>query len=216
VDNGQKFDSATFGDLETLRVDLTKHGKLNYVDGKENSGEDVKFCPDVKMRLLEPWSADESLSDPNDRSVAVHLKFKDTSFLFMGDIEGRAEEVLVNHMPNEQKLLDVDVLKVGHHGSDTSTTADFLNAVSPRMAVISCGKKDVGTNDGYKHPRVEPLNAINNKFKDNDDHDKIDAYDGTKKKWLRLMRKEDIWVTTADGEITITSDGQKLDVAHTK
>ncbi len=80
----------------------------------------------------------------NNYSAVVKLEYGDTSFLFMGDAEAEAEDDLMNSMGS---LLSADVLKVGHHGSDTSSQLDFLNTVDPTYAVISCG-----ADNQYGHP----------------------------------------------------------------
>lgn len=70
--------------------------------------------------------------DPNDCSIVLKVTYGDTSFLFTGDITHNAESIL----PTAD--IDVDVLKVAHHGANTSTSKGFVRAVSPQYAVISC------------------------------------------------------------------------------
>jgi len=92
-----------------------------------------------------------SYSNLNNYSVVIKLKFGNRSFIFTGDAESLSEgEILA-------KQLDItgDVLKLGHHGSKTSTTQSFLNKVNPKYAVVSCGK-----NNSYKHPHQETLNKL--------------------------------------------------------
>src|SRR5260221_364234 len=72
--------------------------------------------------------------------------------LFMGDAEAPEEQWLLRHARDS---LRADVLKVGHHGSSTSTTADFLDAVHPRVALVS-----VGAHNMYGHPNLEVLDAL--------------------------------------------------------
>ncbi len=72
----------------------------------------------------------------NNNSVVVKLTYGDTSLLMMGDAEKEEEQDLINSGAN----LQADVIKIGHHGSKTSTTQEFLNAVQPDMAVISVGR----------------------------------------------------------------------------
>ena len=74
-----------------------------------------------------------------------------TSFLFAGD----AEDISEKEMLDSGRNLKADVLKVGHHGSDTSTTAVFLDAVSPAYAVIQVGK-----DNKYGHPTTEIINRL--------------------------------------------------------
>ena len=83
----------------------------------------------------------------NDDSLVMRLHFGNTTFLFTGDIEERAELVLLR-----EPRLNSDVLKVAHHGSRTSTMQEFLDAVNPRYAVISAG-----LNNQFNHPHPEVM-----------------------------------------------------------
>ena len=96
----------------------------------------------------------DSYSDLNDYSVINKLTFGNTSFMFTGDAEATAESEAVANGQN----LKADVLKVGHHGSDTSTTESFLNAVDPKYAVIQ-----VGTGNKYGHPTQSTLAKLEGK-----------------------------------------------------
>ena len=92
--------------------------------------------------------------DSNNNSVVVRLDYGDTSFLFTGDAESKEEKDII--AANED--LDCDVLSVGHHGSASSTSWDFLEQVLPEYAVISCG-----VNNSYGHPdpdTIEKLESI--------------------------------------------------------
>ena len=86
--------------------------------------------------------------DANNESVMLMVDYMDTEFLFTGDAEKRAEEEAME----AGYFIDADVLKVGHHGSHTGTSEEFLKAVSPDFAVISCGK-----DNDYGHPHKETL-----------------------------------------------------------
>lgn len=90
--------------------------------------------------------------DINDTSLIVRVDVDDTSVLFPGDAEKNAES---NVMSTSYNMLDVDILKVGHHGSKTSTSEEFLKAVSPDIAVISCMK-----NNSYGHPSQNVVNLL--------------------------------------------------------
>ena len=78
------------------------------------------------------WSA---TTLPNDLSIVTKLDFGAKSFLFTGDIERAAESAI------DPSLIDTDILKVPHHGADTSSTLPFLNAVTPEYATISTGAR---------------------------------------------------------------------------
>ena len=89
--------------------------------------------------------------DMNDNSICLRLDYGTTSFLFTGDAEVPEElELLSSGLP-----LHADVLKVGHHGSSTSSSEEFLNAVSPAYALIG-----VGAGNTYSHPSLEVLSRL--------------------------------------------------------
>ena len=87
----------------------------------------------------------------NDRSIITMAKIGDKKFLFTGDAE-KAADVLA-----EKLNIDCDVLKVGHHGSNSSSTAAFLKAASPKYAAISVGKDNM-----YSHPSNKTIVALKN------------------------------------------------------
>ena len=89
--------------------------------------------------------------DTNNTSIVLRVDFGETSFLFTGDMERSAEEDLLE----SGAWLEADVLKVGHHGSDTSTSYPFLREVDPDYAVIS-----VGENNDYGHPSEDTLSRL--------------------------------------------------------
>lgn len=86
--------------------------------------------------------------DTNNTSIVIRIVYGDTSFLFTGDAEQETEEKILETGQD----IESTVLKVGHHGSSTSTSQSFLDAVSPTYAVISCGK-----DNSYGHPHSETL-----------------------------------------------------------
>ena len=96
----------------------------------------------------------DKYSNLNDHSVITRLVYGNNSFMFTGDAETQAESETVNN----GKDLKSDVLKVGHHGSDTSTTSEFLNAVDPKYAIIQSGK-----GNKYGHPDSSILTKLQNK-----------------------------------------------------
>lgn len=90
-------------------------------------------------------------SDPNNTSIVLRIDYGKTSFLFTGDAEREAEQIILNSDTN----LAATVLKVGHHGSDTSTTYPFLREIMPQYAVIS-----VGEDNSYGHPTEDTLSRL--------------------------------------------------------
>jgi competence protein ComEC len=117
-----------------------------------NAGDQITVG-NASITFLAPNS--DTYEDINNYSIVVKLKYGNNSFIFMGDAQDLSESEMLT------KKLDVqaDVLKVGQHGSDTSTSQEFLNKVNPKYAVISCGK-----DDSYQHPNqttIEKLEAKN-------------------------------------------------------
>ena len=112
----------------------------------------------VKLEvLLADGNAELSKSDGgNNSSVVLRAVFGMQSFLFMGDAEAEVEALLL--ATYDINVLDCDFLKVGHHGSSTSSTMEFLRAVTPTAAAISCGKQNTY---GFPHEStLEGLTAI--------------------------------------------------------
>lgn len=112
--------------------------------------------------------------DLNDTSIVLKLTYKNTSYLFMGDATSSVEKDILD------KDIKSDVLKVGHHGSQYSSTISFLKKVSPKYAII-----EVGKNNSYNHPKEVTLKKLEDL--------------GTK-----------IYRTDEDGTIILTSDGENM------
>ena len=119
------------------------------------AGRTIDLGDDAKLTVLYPTESIEgqSFKNPNDSSVVMMLKYKDLEIILTGDIEQKGER----RMLLENINVDADVLKVAHHGSKTSTTEEFLSAVSPQVAVIQVGAKN-----RYGHPTPEVLNRLEN------------------------------------------------------
>lgn len=103
---------------------------------------------DAEVTVLGPVS---DCDEPNNTSIVLRIVFGEISFLFTGDAE-REEEAEILSSGAE---LSADILKVGHHGSDTSTSYPFLREVMPQVAVISVGK-----NNSYSHPDESVLSRL--------------------------------------------------------
>ncbi len=94
---------------------------------------------------------DSNAADTNNTSIVLKITYGKTSFLFTGDAEREAEQVILN----DSFDLNSTVLKVGHHGSENSTTYPFLREIMPKYAVIS-----VGEGNSYGHPTEEVLSRL--------------------------------------------------------
>jgi len=104
--------------------------------------------PLIFLEILHPFENLEGQETKytNDTSIVAGLVFNDISFLFTGDVSKKIEGELINKYID----LDSDILKVAHHGSKTSSCLEFLEIVSPELAVISVGEN----NYGHPHPDV--------------------------------------------------------------
>lgn len=104
---------------------------------------------DLIIEVLSPISA--TYTNLNNYSLVVKIDYGESEFLFTGDAETLVEqELLTNNID-----VDSDVLKVGHHGSSTSSSKEFIEAVSPSIAVISCGR-----DNKYGFPHKETLQTL--------------------------------------------------------
>lgn len=104
---------------------------------------------------------EDKITEANNYSPIMVLSYGNSKFMFVGDIESSVEEEFLSYYNSVLNNFDVDVLKVSHHGSKNSTTNEFLQAVKPEYAVISCGN-----NNSYAHPNNETIDRlINNNCK---------------------------------------------------
>jgi competence protein ComEC len=144
LDNGQQTDSTV---STHLRTDAAEH-HVAYLAARR--GQVLDFQDGVTARILAPTEA-ETHGSPNNASIVLLLQYGSTTFLFTGDAEADEEADLVA----TRQPLPCDVLKVGHHGSQTSTTPAFLAAAHPHIAVIS-----VGAHNLYGHPNADVLERL--------------------------------------------------------
>lgn len=135
----------TFKDV----VASAKSKKLNFTVPKV---EEKFTVGDSTCTIFAPNS--ESYEDMNEYSIVIKLEYGDTSFLFTGDAETVSEKEMINKGFN----LKSTVLKLGHHGSHTSTSEEFLNKVNPTYGVIT-----VGQDNDYGHPRQNVMERLKNK-----------------------------------------------------
>lgn len=119
---------------------------------RQSLGADTLLVDGVRFIILPPDPIDDRCpDDENDNSVLVRLEYGSFSMLFTGDAEAEERDWLIANHPT---LLDVEVLKASHHGSDNGTSPAWLTAVTPRAVVISAG-----VDAGYKHPMADAVRA---------------------------------------------------------
>ena len=135
--------TAAFKDM----VNALKSKNLKIISLK--GGDTLNIDSEIKAQVLAPNST--NYENVNNYSVVLMLTYKNNSFLFEGDAEALSEKEILN----KNYALSSSVIKIGHHGSRTSTTNEYLKAVNPKIAVISCGK-----NNDYKHPHKETLSKL--------------------------------------------------------
>lgn len=139
---------------------------------------------DVHLDVLWPPAThlDKAGSDDNNNSVVLRLRYGEFCALLTGDIEAPAEQELVS----SGNVSRCSVLKVGHHGSDTSTTPAFLDAVAPRVALISAG---VDNRFGHPSPEVvERLQDAGVRIFRTDTHGSIELITDGRQTWVRTSR----------------------------
>lgn len=141
-------------------------------------GQTLDLGGGTKLWLLAPQMpfVSDSRSDANANSIVALLEYKNLRVLLTGDAEAETEERLLHY----KRLLRANVLKVAHHGSKHATSDTFLKAVKPRIAVISCAKKN-----RYHHPHPKTMARL-------------------RRKSIRT------YVTARHGSVILRSDGQKV------
>lgn len=129
--------------------------KENISTSTVQAGGVINLGEDIQLIILYPFEnlSDIELKRSNNSSIVTQLVYKDFELLLTGDIEKKIERALVNSGIN----LESDILKIPHHGSKTSSTKDFINAVNPIVAIIQSGK-----DNPYGHPHQSVLNTLSN------------------------------------------------------
>lgn len=161
-------------DTATWRDVIKAMDYKNYKVTEPVVGDTYKLG-DAEFTIIAPNKKDYG-DNTNDYSVGILLRHGNKKFVFTGDAEEAAEaDIVANRLD-----VTADVLQVGHHGSKTASTTEFLKAVSPEYAVISCGE-----DNSYGHPHAATLNS------------------------LRSMGVK-VFRTDEQGSLVATSDGKKI------
>ena len=188
-------DTKTFEDVldavdeKGLTINTAKAG-VTLVDG---DGLSVKMLAPVL----------DEYDNTNDYSAVIKVVYGDTSFLFTGDAEEYAESLITDDV-------SADVLKVGHHGSSTSTGEAFLERVSPSYAVISCG-----LGNSYGHPHIETMEKLGSLgipvFRTDEMGTVVSTSDGKEISIRSLGKSAAGYTPQADTPQTETSDSSSSD-----
>lgn len=135
------------GDYTELEVELITHLK----------NKNIRYTNNInKIPLLGSYMYllnTKEFSNENDNSIVTYFEYQKYKFLFMGDSSSKTEEYLINNY----NLTNISFLKVGHHGSNTSSSSLFINKIKPKVSLIS-----VGRNNLYHHPSKEVLTNLSN------------------------------------------------------
>ena len=138
------FNNDSYNDLEKSLINQLEKQNIPYI----NQITSLNFGNYQLNFLVTDLSDNE-----NDNSNVIYFKYQQYQFLFMGDASKNREMAILN----KYNLKNIDFLKVGHHGSDTSSGKDFISKIKPKYSIIS-----VGLNNRYNHPKESVLNILAN------------------------------------------------------
>ena len=142
---GEVIDSGYIHTTNIFERYLNKIDELNIPFTIAEQGNKIDFSEGIDIEIIHPR---ELMSSPNNSSVSIRMTYGDISFVTTGDAEKEAENLMIQRNND----LSAQIYKVAHHGSSTSNTSAFLDAVNPEMAVFQ-----VGVGNRYGHPSDEVL-----------------------------------------------------------
>ena len=150
---GKFFEPGTFNDSKTYQnlKEEIKNRKIPQFLARK--GMTLDLGGGAKLEILFP-DRDVSLWDTNDGSIVTRLTYGNTSILLMGDSTLETEEMILKSNPKEK--IKTQILKVGHHGSRTSSSYNFIKLAKPEYALISNGRENK-----YGHPHEATLDVLN-------------------------------------------------------
>ena len=168
IDSGKVHTSQTYEQMITLVVDKN----IPYI--VPTIGQQIVLDDELNITVL---NADESASDNNEASIVLKVSYGDVSFLLTGDAGIEMEQQMI-----ATQNVQATILKAGHHGSNTSSSPAFIEAVSPEATILS-----YGPDNKYGHPHVEVIESL--------------QAVGSK-----------IYGTAEEGHIVVTTDGKSYSV----
>ena len=136
------FNCGEYNDLEKELIEVLDDKKIKYYSCIKELNIDNN-----KLHFLQTKAYDNE----NDNSNVIFTEINNYKFLLMGDASSTTEKEILD----KYNLPNIDVLKVGHHGSKTSSSKEFINGINPKYSIISVGK-----NNRYGHPNKEVLNNL--------------------------------------------------------
>ena len=142
------------------------------------AGDEIKIDDDTDMQVISPLTDDGSANielaeEQNERSVVFLLQMMQRTFMFTGDIDAPRERAILRAQP----ATAIDVLKVAHHGSKSSTVQEWIDAWQPEIAVISAGRHNM-----YRHPHPDVVKRLEDA--------QMDIYRTDEQGEIRMMVKE--------------------------
>ncbi|MGE7948067.1 MBL fold metallo-hydrolase [Lysinibacillus sp. NPDC093688] len=153
IDIGQFYDSGKVHTSQTFEEMLTLIDTKNIPYNVPKTGDNIAFDDDINVKVL---NANEHATDNNDASIVLKLAYGNVSFLLTADAGIALEKEMM------QEDVKSTILKAGHHGSNTSSSAEFIQAVHPEVTILSYGE---GNKYGHPHAEVvERLQAIGSKI----------------------------------------------------
>lgn len=138
------FNCESYNNLEQELIEVLEKKNINYYSCIKELNIDK-----YKLEFLNTKEYDNE----NDNSSVIYLNYNNYKFLFMGDASTEREKDILE----KYNLKDIDFLKVGHHGSNTSSSEEFINSINLKYSLISVGK-----NNRYGHPNDEVLKTLKN------------------------------------------------------
>ena len=138
------FNCGPYNDLEQELIKVLDKKKIKYYSCVKELNIDNN-----KLYFLN----NKDYGNENDNSNVIYTELNGYKFMFMGDAGIEKEKDILE----KYNISNIDVLKVGHHGSKTSSDKNFINEINPKYSIISVGK-----NNRYGHPNKEVLNNLNN------------------------------------------------------
>jgi competence protein ComEC len=172
---GQIYDSGKTNTTALYKQYMTTVNKKNIPFTLAMPGSEIVIADDVALKFFAPDKSFLGDKEVNNSSIVAKLVYNKFSMLLTGDAEKDSEGVILNRYAGELKS---NILKAGHHGSNTSSSSEFLKAVGAEAVIIS-----LGVNNDYHHPHPSTL-----------------------KKYVAAKLK--VYRTDIDGTVTITSDGK--------
>ena len=154
IDNGAKSDSEVWKTLEEkVKSEKSPYGQIQKVKAVSGTKIILDSENNIEFDVLSPSTNVDKMRDTNMGSIVGKLTYGSSTFMFTGDAPINVEQRLVDKYGDG---LESNILKVGHHGSRTSSSEEFLKAVAPQFAIISVGLKNM-----YGHPHKEVIDLLN-------------------------------------------------------